>query len=252
MIVSKKNNFIFLKTAKTAGSSIEFYLSQFCGSKDTITSLRPNEEKLKKKFNILKKQNYEYKKNKFTLKNFKKFNFSKKIILNDHSSLKILEDKIKMNLNHYYTFAFVRNPYHWIVSYFWWYLYDEKILPMKNFNKLKKREISLLFKLFLQFKCLYFFTWMKDIISSNKYKVHIYKYENLEKDIVKLKNKLSLNNEKIRFGEIKLKELKFNSKIKYKLKFSQEDIKLIQKEAKFFFSEYNYSKQVPRIYLSKK
>ncbi len=49
MIISKKKNFIFLKTAKTAGSSIEFYLSQFCGINDTITSLLPNEERLKKK-----------------------------------------------------------------------------------------------------------------------------------------------------------------------------------------------------------
>ena len=75
MIISQKKNFIFLKTAKTAGSSIEFYLSQFCGKKDTITSLLPKEEKLKKKFNLLIKQNYEYKKIKFALKNFKKLKF---------------------------------------------------------------------------------------------------------------------------------------------------------------------------------
>ena len=249
MIISKKKKFIFLKTAKTAGSSIEFYLSQFCGNEDTITSLRPHEEKLKKKFNILKKQNYEYKKKKFALKNFKKLNFSKKIVINEHSSLKILEDKIKMALNHYYTFAFVRNPYHWIVSYFWWYLYDEKIIPIKNLNKLTKKEINFLFRLFLKLKCLYFFTWMKDIISSNKYKVHIYKFENLEKNILQLKSILSLNNEKIKFGEVRLKELSLNLKTKNKLKFTKEDIKVIQKEAKFFFSEYNYSKQVPKIFL---
>ena len=244
MIISKKKKFIFLKTAKTAGSSIEFYLSQFCGNKDTITSLRPHEEKLKRKFNILKKQNYEYKKKKFALKNFKKLNFSKKIVINEHSSLKILEDKIKMALNHYYTFAFVRNPYHWIVSYFWWYLYDEKVIPIKDLNKLTKKEINFLFRLFLKSKCLYFFTWMKDIISSNKYKVHIYKFENLEKNIQQLKSILSLNNEKIKFGEVRLKELSLNLKTKNKLKFTKEDIKVIRKDAKFFFSEYNYSKQV--------
>ena len=249
MIISKKKKFIFLKTAKTAGSSIEFYLSQFCGNKDTITSLRPHEEKLKRKFNILKKQNYEYKKKKFALKNFKKLNFSKKIVINEHSSLKILEDKIKMALNHYYTFAFVRNPYHWIVSYFWWYLYDEKVIPIKDLNKLTKKEINFLFRLFLKSKCLYFFTWMKDIISSNKYKVHIYKFENLEKNIQQLKSILSLNNEKIKFDEVRLKELSLNLKTKNKLKFTKEDIKVIRKEAKFFFSEYNYSKQVPKIFL---
>ncbi|MBD1148482.1 sulfotransferase family 2 domain-containing protein [Pelagibacterales bacterium SAG-MED30] len=249
MIISKKKKFIFLKTAKTAGSSIEFYLSQFCGNKDTITSLRPHEEKLKRKFNILKKQNYEYKKKKFALKNFKKLNFSKKIVINEHSSLKILEDKIKMALNHYYTFAFVRNPYHWIVSYFWWYLYDEKVIHIKDLNKLTKKEINFLFRLFLKSKCLYFFTWMKDIISSNKYKVHIYKFENLEKNIQQLKSILSLNNEKIKFGEVRLKELSLNLKTKNKLKFTKEDIKVIRKDAKFFFSEYNYSKQVPKIFL---
>jgi len=249
MIISKKKKFIFLKTAKTAGSSIEFYLSQFCGNKDTITSLRPHEEKLKRKFNILKKQNYEYKKKKFALKNFKKLNFSKKIVINEHSSLKILEDKIKMALNHYYTFAFVRNPYHWIVSYFWWYLYDEKVIHIKDLNKLTKKEINFLFRLFLKSKCLYFFTWMKDIISSNKHKVHIYKFENLEKNIQQLKSILSLNNEKIKFGEVRLKELSLNLKTKNKLKFTKEDIKVIRKDAKFFFSEYNYSKQVPKIFL---
>ena len=154
-----------------------------------------------------------------------------------------------MALNHYYTFAFVRNPYHWIVSYFWWYLYDEKIIPIKNLNKLTKKEINFLFRLFLKSKCLYFFTWMKDIISSNKYKVHIYKFENLEKNILQLKSILSLNNEKIKFGEVRLKELSLNLKTKNKLKFTKEDIKVIQKEAKFFFSEYNYSKQVPKIFL---
>tara|TARA_B100000029_G_scaffold139111_1_gene134176 strand:- start:721 stop:1473 length:753 start_codon:yes stop_codon:yes gene_type:complete len=249
MIISKKKNFIFLKTAKTAGSSIEFYLSQFCGKKDTITSLLPNEEKLKKKSNLFIKQNYEYKKIKFTLKNFKRFKFSKKIILNDHSSLKILENKIKLNLNEYYIFAIVRNPYQWIASYFWWYLYYEKILNKNDLNKLNKKEINILFKLFLRFQCSYWFTWMKDIIYSNKYKVHIYKYENMESNIKKLKNILLLDNEKIKFKKIQLKNLNINSKIKYKLKFDKDDIKLIKKEGKYFFDKYRYSKKVPKLFL---
>tara|TARA_B100000900_G_C20462748_1_gene667996 strand:+ start:145 stop:897 length:753 start_codon:yes stop_codon:yes gene_type:complete len=250
MIISKKKNFIFLKTAKTAGSSIEFYLSQFCGINDTITSLLPNEERLKKKLNLKIKQNYEFKKIKFTIKNFLKLSFLKKIILNDHSSLNILENKIKFPLNDYYIFAFVRNPYHWIVSYFWWYLYHEKILDIKDLNKLTKKEINLLFKIFLKFQCVYWFTWMKDIIYSKKYRVNVYKYENLDKNIEKLKSNLSLKNEKIRFGEFHLKNLKISSKIKQKLKLDKEDIKLIKNEAKYFFDKYNYSKKVPKIYSS--
>lgn len=249
MIISKKKKFIFLKTAKTAGSSIEFYLSQFCGKKDTITSLLPKEEKLKKKFNLLIKQNYEYKKIKFALKNFKKLKFSKRIVLNDHSSLQILEKKIKLSLQKYYIFAFVRNPYHWIVSYFWWYLYYEKILNIKDLNKLEKKEINLLFKLFLKFQCSYWFNWMKDIIYSKNNKVHIYKYENIDKNIIKIKKILSLDNERIKFGKVKLKTISINSKIKQKLKLDKNDIKLIKKEASYFFKTYSYSKTVPKIYI---
>ena len=249
MIISKKNNFIFLKTAKTAGSSIEFYLSQFCGNNDTITSLLPNEEKLKKKFNLKIKKNYEFKKIKLTMKNFLKLSFLKKIILNDHSSLSVLENKIKYPLNDYYIFAFVRNPYHWIVSYFWWYLYYEKILNIKDLNKLEKKEINLLFKLFLKFQCSYWFNWMKDIIYSKNNKVHIYKYENIDKNIIKIKKILSLDNERIKFGKIKLKTISINSKTKQKLKLDKDDIKLIKKEASYFFKTYSYSKKVPKIYI---
>ena len=46
-----------------------------------------------------------------------------------------------------------------------------------------------------------------------------------------------------------IEEYNLNLKTKNKLKFTKEDIKVIQKEAKFFFSEYNYSKQVPKLFL---
>ena len=36
MIISHKYKFIFIKTQKTAGSSIELYLSRFCGKDDII------------------------------------------------------------------------------------------------------------------------------------------------------------------------------------------------------------------------
>ena len=39
MIVSHKHKFIFLKTKKTAGTSIELALSRLCGPADVITPL---------------------------------------------------------------------------------------------------------------------------------------------------------------------------------------------------------------------
>jgi hypothetical protein len=43
MIISHKYRFIFIKTAKTAGTSIETYLSGFCGEEDVLTPVDPPE-----------------------------------------------------------------------------------------------------------------------------------------------------------------------------------------------------------------
>jgi len=44
MILSHKYKFIFIKTAKTAGTSIEVFLSKHCGAKDIVTPIAPTVE----------------------------------------------------------------------------------------------------------------------------------------------------------------------------------------------------------------
>ena len=44
MIISHKYRFIFVKTLKTAGTSIEVFLSQHCGPDDVVTPILPHVE----------------------------------------------------------------------------------------------------------------------------------------------------------------------------------------------------------------
>lgn len=47
MIISHAHQFIFLKTQKCAGTSIEMALSQLCGPDDVITPVSPEDEKMR-------------------------------------------------------------------------------------------------------------------------------------------------------------------------------------------------------------
>ena len=90
MIISHKNKFVFLRTSKTASSSLEVYLSQFCSKEDTITPLglfaSDDEDKFKKKHNLLGSQNFILKKKSYGLKNFLNFNFYNDVNIHSHDS----------------------------------------------------------------------------------------------------------------------------------------------------------------------
>ena len=58
MIVSHDYEFIFLKTNKTAGTSLEIGLSRFCGARDIITPITPDDEALRSALEYRGPQNF--------------------------------------------------------------------------------------------------------------------------------------------------------------------------------------------------
>ena len=58
MIISHEHKFIFLKTRKTAGTSVEIALSRFCGEGDVITPISPADEALRQRLSHRGPQNF--------------------------------------------------------------------------------------------------------------------------------------------------------------------------------------------------
>lgn len=58
MILSHRYRFIFLKTRKTAGTSIEIALSQYCGEMDIITPITPRDEEIRRELGHRGPQNF--------------------------------------------------------------------------------------------------------------------------------------------------------------------------------------------------
>ena len=58
MIINHKYKFIFIKSFKTARTSLEIAVSKFCDNKDIITPIIEEDEKIRKALNYRGPQNY--------------------------------------------------------------------------------------------------------------------------------------------------------------------------------------------------
>lgn len=136
MIISHRHKFIFIKTKKTGGSSIEYALSAVCGDEDVITPASSDEEPIREGRGA---QNY-------------MLPFGKRGLINpirafftdtperyagfyNHMPARNVRPLVGERLwREYYTFAFERNPWDRQVSlYYWRYRDPETRPPFRDF-----------------------------------------------------------------------------------------------------------------------
>ncbi len=249
MIISHKKKFVFIRTGKTASSSMEVYLSQFCSRKDTITTLgafaEDDEDEFKKKHGLPGAQNYILKKKSFGIKNFLNFNFINNVNVNSHDPIdKVLKSEIGNKIKDYFFFCLIRNPFDWIVRSFWWDLYLKKKKNLNWINNANKNQLIKIFKNFLDETSYEYFNRQKNIVTNNNINIKIYKYEDFDENIKIIKKKLSLNKEKISIKDIRFKKLK----IKRKIFIDRDDEKKIIESGEFFFKNYYKNAILPSKY----
>jgi len=107
MIISHKHKFIFVKTVKTAGTSVEIALTPICGPEDTITKLAEEDEAIRiartgRTFQHMEVRDAQGRE--FTFRN--------------HSPVRRARRYLGDGFTSYFTFAFERNPFDRAVSAF--------------------------------------------------------------------------------------------------------------------------------------
>lgn len=107
MIVSHRHRFIFLKTLKTAGTSVEIALSRVCGPDDVITPLPEHDERLRAEAGGRPPQNY----------------LSPPLPVKVHEHIRA--GKVRQAVgpevwDSYFKFAVQRNPWDAVVSLYFW------------------------------------------------------------------------------------------------------------------------------------
>lgn len=122
MIISHKHKFIFLKTRKTAGTSLEIALSKICGPKDIISPISKNDEIARKEYSEISAQNYLVPLNRYCKKELANSFFKlKPLQFYNHMTAKQVKSLIPKHIwDNYYKFTIDRNPFDKIVSLYFW------------------------------------------------------------------------------------------------------------------------------------
>ncbi len=219
MILNHKYNFIFIKSFKTAGTSLEIALSKFCDNKDVVTPIVKEDEKLRSELNFTPPQNYEG--------------------MREHMTAAEIKNKIGSELfNNYFKFIVIRNPYEQVISAFYWH--NESKKKERKFFLFKKKPIS--FDKFFKRKVHHIFEDEKNRYFENgKILVDQFvRYENFKNDLTKISEILKLpENIYDIFKNIKAKS-NIRPSLEKVVKLNNEHKSQIKKYAKEIITLHNY------------
>lgn len=178
MLINHKYKFIFLKTRKTAGTSIEIALSRFCEKKDTITEIVSENAQTKEKYGYLGERNYYLPLGHCTKKDILKIPLHGWPKFSEHSTASYVRDRIDRDIwNSYFKFSFERNPFDRFLSQYHWNTRTNKRDIYEYADNAEPYRLS---------------NWEVYTIRDKLAVDFVGKYENLESDLDEIRQRLSL------------------------------------------------------------
>lgn len=124
MILSRDKKWLFVKTTKVGGTSVEIALSRLAGSDCVITPLLPAEENIRTKLNYPEPRGYELPLDEYTLmQRLRKTLKGKRPdnVFRNHSRAETIRKRLGEDLfGSLFKFSIVRNPFDYIVSKYHW------------------------------------------------------------------------------------------------------------------------------------
>lgn len=131
MILSHHNRFIFVKTYKTAGTSVELSLSRYCGPNDVISRLAPDDEALRAEHELRDPQHCDQKRRVPPHRWRQRWHFGQlrrgqwpwDWRLPEHAPAHVIASEQPSDWMRYTTFSIIRNPWDAFASYYWWALH---------------------------------------------------------------------------------------------------------------------------------